>query len=87
MAVKFESVKAGDVLYDVRSVRMGNTMMRTVRVWHVQVLEIHPDHAVVKWNSNPPRRYSPREIKRLRRKKPELVHNICGAARIKLRGK
>lgn len=69
MAVKFATVKAGDVLYDYHSEQAGNTTMRRWSNWTVRVIEI--DHekrwALVSWNGNPPKRYSARQVSRLRR--------------------
>jgi hypothetical protein len=74
MSVKFETVKAGDVLYDVHGERMGNTTMRRKGVWKVRVLSVEADHAVVSWNGNPPRKYWPRDFKSLRRSEPKKLN-------------
>lgn len=74
MAIKFERVKAGDVLYDKHRYQMGNTTMRAWGVWTVEVVSI--DHekgtARVRWNGNPETTYYRRGIEKLYRKRPEI---------------
>ncbi len=55
MSVKFETVKAGDRLYDCHSERAGHTTMRRMGVWPVYVKEIDTENrrALVSWNGNP----------------------------------
>jgi hypothetical protein len=89
MAVKWETVQAGDVLYDVHSYRMGNTTMRSMGCWEVRVRSI--DHAkgtaVVSWNGNPPETWRRYQIAKLRRKEPEFETVGFGVRRIKRRAK
>jgi hypothetical protein len=66
--IKIESLKAGDVLYDVHSERAGNTTMRVERCWKCYVRAVDP---AGKWveisrNGNPARRFAavPQEYKR-----------------------
>lgn len=70
MAVKFHTVKAGDVLYDYHSEFAGNTTARRWGNWKVEVISI--DHeagfAVVRWNGNPESKWYRRKVERLRRK-------------------
>ncbi len=67
MAIKFETVKAGDKLWDVHRQKMGNTTMSETCSWPVEVISIDENGAMVRWNYNSPRRYSRRDIERLRR--------------------
>lgn len=69
MAISFDRVKAGDVLYDVHSVRMGNTTMRRLGCWCVEVREIDTVNAraLVSWNGNPEQWWHASRIRRLRR--------------------
>lgn len=71
-----DNVKAGDTLYDVHSRRMGNTTMRTMGCWPVEVLEVLPPpegvasqlpRFRVRWNHNAPTLYSWSQIRKLRR--------------------
>lgn len=57
--MKITDLKPGQVLYDVRSTRMGNTKMRTISVWRVSIKEIDPSGTkfTASWNSNPVRNY------------------------------
>jgi hypothetical protein len=69
MAVKWESVKAGDVLFDYHSTRAGNTTARRWSNWEVRIVSI--DHAAgkaeVRWNGNPTQTWHKDRVKRLRR--------------------
>lgn len=72
--IKFEKIKPGMVLYDVHSETMGNTTMRSVGVWPVEIVSVdeHNRCAMVRWNHNPPRKWYERQLSRLRAKEPEL---------------
>ena len=58
--IKIESLKAGDVLYDVHSVRAGNTTMRREGCWECYVRAVDSDGKWVEisWNGNPARRFA-----------------------------
>jgi hypothetical protein len=73
MAIKWESVKQGDVLFSVVRQKMGNTAMSRNAVFSVRILEIHHDegYAMVSWNNNPAVRYSRRHVEKLRRSRPQ----------------
>ena len=74
MAVKFETVKAGDILYDCHREKMGNTTMSALGVWRVRVVSVDATGAVVSWNTNPARRVSPSYFTSLRRFPPEWIY-------------
>lgn len=67
--VAFSTVKTGDVLYDCRRTKMGNTTMSQMSTWKVQVLSVDAEQrcAMVSWNGNSATRYTERHLKRLRR--------------------
>jgi hypothetical protein len=69
----FDRIKVGDVLYDVHSVQAGNTTMRRMGCWKVYVksIDLTKRTAMCSWNGNPPRVYSERDIRRLRRSPPK----------------
>jgi hypothetical protein len=69
MAIKFDTIKVGDVLYDCHKTLMGNTKIRRMGCWSVKVLEIRPDNtgAMCSWNGNRATFYSRRSLERLRR--------------------
>lgn len=71
MMVAFTSVKAGDMLWDCRKVKAGNTTMTRLSCWRVKVIEVTEDGAMCSWNGNPPRKYYPRQFNALRRTKKE----------------
>jgi len=72
--IKFEKIKAGDVLYQKSRVGMGNTTMTRDAVYQVYVKSVDPETrtAVVSWNSNPAKQWSARSLEKLYRKKPEV---------------
>lgn len=69
MAIKFETVKAGDVLYDCHRVKMGNTTASRMGTWVVKVIALDEDGrgASVQWNGNRATRWTRRQVERLRR--------------------
>lgn len=71
MAIKFETIKAGDVLWDNHRERAGNTTMRQWGNWQVTIIEINHAEGWAKasWNGNPPQRWHRRQLERLRRTK------------------
>jgi len=64
MAVKFEKVKPGMVLYDRHKYRMGNTTIRSIGEWEVRVLEVDSEKrtALCSWNGNRPETYFARDF-------------------------
>lgn len=68
MPIKFERVKKGDLLWDVR------TAHGQVRTYQVKVLEIDHEkgHASCSWNNSKPTYYSKGQIERLRRRRPKV---------------
>jgi hypothetical protein len=84
--MKFESLKPGMSIYDVHSHNLGRTTMKTVGVWEVKVIELHPDRSITaSWNGNRPQKISERHYSKYRLKRPELERAACGAYRLKKR--
>lgn len=69
MAIKFEKISAGMKLADVHTERAGNTMMRRIGVWEVEVVEIDKPNrgAMVRWNGNRPEWWPEYRLARLYR--------------------
>lgn len=67
MAIKFERVQAGDVLWDRHRTKQGNTTMSRMGEWDVKVISIDQEKgtAVVSWNGNRERLYGRYQIERL----------------------
>lgn len=67
--VAYSAIKEGDILWDCRKTRQGNTTMRSMSCWQVKIISLDPARrtAVVSWNTNAPRLYSERALKALRR--------------------
>jgi hypothetical protein len=57
MAVKFDTLKPGDVLYDCHREKLGNTTMSALGIWHVyiKVVSLPERKALISWNGNPDR--------------------------------
>jgi hypothetical protein len=70
---KFETVKAGDVLYDVHRQKMGNTTMSRLGCWDVKVISVDAEAGTVlaSWNGNPAQTYYRRSVEKWRRSKPK----------------
>ena len=79
--VAFTTIKPGDVLWEKRRQKMGNTTMRCDAIYQVTIVEVHEGYAMARWNGNAPRRYYPRDIEKLSRKKPERKPDIFEIAR------
>lgn len=74
---KWETVKAGDILWDVHREKMGSTTMSRLGSWEVAVIEIHHAEgwALTSWNGNLPRRTYRRTVEKYRRSPAkERVH-------------
>jgi len=67
MAIKFEKITAGMMLYDRHRYRMGNTTMTNIGEWDVEVVSIDPDTctARVRWNGNREQVYHKHQLERL----------------------
>lgn len=78
--IKFDSIVAGDRLIDVHSYRMGNTTMRCLGLWYVDVISVDAERrsAVVRWNSNRPETWHESRLKRLHRKPPKKYTDQAG---------
>jgi hypothetical protein len=65
----FDRIKPGDRLWDCHRETMGNTTMRRMGSWPVDIVEVDQRKrvAVARWNGNAPNVFSERMIKRLRR--------------------
>ena len=86
--MKFEKLKPGMVVYDVHSVKMGNTNMRTVGVWLVKIVSIDTETRMVtaSWNGNRAEKFSSRTAEKWREKEPLLIETgFCGRTRLATR--
>lgn len=69
--VAFNRINVGDVFYDCRMQKQGNTTLRQMACWPVRIVSIDSvkGTAMASWNGNAPRLYGESSIKRLRRTK------------------
>lgn len=65
MAIKRDKVQAGMQLYDRHRYRAGNTTMRALGEWPVDIAEVQERGCVVRWNGNSPRFWAWRQIEKL----------------------
>lgn len=67
MAIKFEKIVAGMTLYDRHRTGMGNTTLTELGEWSVKVVSVNHEArtAVVRWNGNPERVWSARQLIKL----------------------
>lgn len=67
MAIKFEKIVPGMILFDIHSHKMGNTNLRELGKWDVKVISIDAEArtVVVSWNGNRPEVYYEHDLKRL----------------------
>jgi hypothetical protein len=84
MAIKFEKIQPGMMLFDVHSERAGNTTMKRWGDWPVRVISVDADSksAMVSWNGNEPtRRYHHRLRKLYAKVPPKLAEKIADSNR------
>jgi len=71
MAIKFEKIKEGMTLYDVRK----NTGMSRNKwsVWTVKVIEVNTEErkALISWNTNKPEWMQENRVTKYRARRPE----------------
>lgn len=81
--MKFEKITAGMTLYDVHSHRMGNTKMKTIGVWSVNVIEVDAENrkARCSWNGNQATWLYESSLAKLKGVKPILVSTAMGGKR------
>lgn len=67
--VEFSTVKPGDILYDCRRTRMGNTTMSRMGTWPVKIISVDAEQQTVmaSWNYNAPKKMYAAQLRRLRR--------------------
>lgn len=82
-----DKLKPGMTVYDVGRTTMGNTTLRTVSVWPVQIVIVDHEKGVVeaRWNYNPPRKYYRRSWSKWRAKEPVTIKGALGIRRLATR--
>ena len=74
--MKIKDLTPGQIVYDVHSECMGNTTMRSVGVWPIEIITVDPEGNWVEagWNTNRPRRYYAGDVARWKAREPVLVN-------------
>lgn len=77
---KWETIKAGDTLWDVHREAMGNTTMSKWGSWRVEVISINHAEgwAMVRWNYNRPEKRYRRQMEKYQRS-PKKVKGVCSS--------
>jgi hypothetical protein len=67
MAIKFENIEPGMILYDRHRERMGRTSLSGLGQWTVRIIEVDKEKrcAKVSWNGNPARTWFERDLVKL----------------------
>ena len=67
MAIKFEKIAPGMVLYDRHRYKAGNTRLTRMGEWSVRIISVDPDtrSAIVSWNGNPAKKMRERDLVKL----------------------
>lgn len=73
--VQITSLKPGDIVWDVRKERAGNTTMRRTAIRKVQIVEVHAEHVIASWNGNPARKFFAATVRGWKRNKPARVED------------
>lgn len=84
MAIKFERVNAGDVLFQKKRVKAGNTTMSRDVIYDVKIIDIDYEagRATVSWNGNRAETWYRHSIEKLYRSRPKTQPDIWERARI-----
>lgn len=69
---RLSKLKPGQIVYDVRNRRMGNTMMRHKDVFEVRIIEVFEDYVLASWNKNPARMYYGTSMNGWKVKRPDV---------------
>lgn len=69
--VAFNTVKPGDLYYETKSVKQGNTTLTERIAYRVRIVEVHKDHVIAVWNNNAPVRMSIHRVDRWTRTPPK----------------
>ena len=85
--MRFDRLKPGMTVYDVRRTRMGNTNQSSIGVWAVKILEVDHEALTVRasWNSTAARIFTKRIVSAWREVKPVLIQTPMGAHRLATR--
>ena len=80
-------LKPGRVVYDVHSRRAGNTTLRTIGVWPVEIVSVDEEQESVRarWNGNREQTYYHHTWSKWRGKRPVLVKTGFGCHRLATR--
>ncbi len=65
MPISIKTLKPGDVVYDTKMTRMGNTTIRRRSVWkvHIKEVDLERNRVLASWNGNAPKLYFARDGK------------------------
>lgn len=67
----FRLIQPGDILYETRSVKRGNTTQSEKIAYRVRVVEVHGAYIIASWNSNAPEKMFHGRVSRMTRTPPK----------------
>jgi len=75
-----KNLEVGQVLWEIKRCRCGNTTMKRNAIFPVQVVSIAEDglSIMASWNHNPPHRYREKDVAKLRVNKPYPKGKVFG---------
>ena len=73
-------LKPGQVVYEIRRQRMGNTTVSCGNLYKVKIIEVNKEkgYVIASWNSNIPEKFTERDIKHWRVSEPKPKKTIFG---------
>ena len=73
--MKFEDIKPGMILLDIRKRTCGNATLREWGVWKVKIISVDEARrtAIVRWNHNKPETWGEHRLKKLKTKKTKAL--------------
>lgn len=83
--MKLSQLEVGMTVWSLSRTKMGNTTIKTVTLHSVVIKEVHDNHVIASWNGNAPRRFGKRLSLVGKRKKPLLIRDRSGSARLATR--
>lgn len=66
-------LKPGQIVWNIRRHKMGNTTVRTLSVYEIRVISVGEFSVLASWNGNPAKHYTQRDIEKWKLKQPVTI--------------